>query len=114
DVHLANAGHRRHDLVVQQEVRAEYTRDFELVLAVTGARAESVQRDRSADDARISAERTFPERMAQDDDGGLARRVLHAAQQAAVQRGGAEQRKQTRRGFERFDALWLVEAEQRA
>ena len=56
----------------------------------------------------------FQKRVTQHDNLRLARDVVLGQEQAAVQRRGSEQMKQAGRRAQGFDALRLIEAEQRA
>ena len=113
DVHLPNARHGGHDLVVQEEVRPEHADHFELILRLTRATAKAVQRQVLADDARIASEHPRPEAVTEDRHGGLARFVLVRTQQPAVERLGAQQREEAGRRLEDLDAIRLIETQQR-
>ena len=113
-VHLRDARNRRHDLGVQQEVRPQDAGDRELVLGLAGAFAHAVEGDAPPDDVRIRPEEPRPERVAEDHDRRLPRRVFFGKQEPPVQRPGAQQLEEARRRSQGLHALRLLEPEQRA
>jgi hypothetical protein len=104
EIHLLDAGHRRHDLAVEQEVGVEHADNFELRDRVL-RRRKAVEHDRLADDVRICVERDLPEPVAEDDDGCLSRRVLVRQEQSAAGGLRAEHVKQVRRRLEHLNPL---------
>src|SRR4029078_9544700 len=106
-IHPLRARDRRHDLGVEQEVRAQHADNLELVVRVLLSR-ESVEDDRLADDARIAVECSLPERIAQHDDGRLAGCVFVGKKQPAVKGLGAEQVEEAQRRYQDDASLPII------